>query len=133
MKKILKHFVIDTYSLYLVSKIAQGLVFENGFRTLVIAGAVVAVVSLLAKPVINLLLLPLNLVTFGVFRWVSSAIVIYLVSMLIKEFKVTRFFFPGYHSQWFDLPEITFAGIMAYIAFSFILSVIMSFIYWLTK
>jgi putative membrane protein len=133
MKKLFRHFIIDTFSLWTISRITEGLVFENGIRTLIIAGVSVSLVSLLAKPVINLLLLPLNLVTFGVFRWFSSAIVIYLVSMLITEFRVSRFYFAGYHNQWFDIPELSFTGIMAYIAFSFMLSLLMSFIYWLIK
>lgn len=133
MKKLVRHFVIDTFCLWVVSQTADGLFFENGFQTLLIAGVSVSLVSLLAKPVINLLLLPINLVTFGFFRWASSAVVIYLVSVLIPAFKVTRFYYPGFNSPWFDIPSLNFTGLMAYISFSFLLSLIMSFIYWLLK
>src|SRR3989344_4317028 len=65
MKGLLRHFVIDTFAIYIASKLATGMVFGNNYKTLFLTGIVMALVSLLAKPVINILLLPLNLVTFG--------------------------------------------------------------------
>lgn len=133
MKTILRHYAIDTFSLWSVTQIASGIYFEQGIKTLLIAGIGVTIVSIIAKPVINLLLLPLNLVTFGLFRWVSSAIVIYLVSLVIRDFKVVNFNYPGITTLWLDIPSISLQGFLAYIAFSFLLSIITSCIYWLVK
>jgi putative membrane protein len=133
MKKILRHYTIDTFSLWVLSNIASGLIFENGLQTLLISGIALTGVFFLAKPVINLLLLPLNLITFGLFRWVSSAVVLYLVTLIIKEFKIIAFNFTGYSSKWIDIPAFNFKGLLAFIAFSFILSLITSFLYWLMK
>ena len=133
MKRILKHYTIDTFSLWVISQLAEGLYFEKGILTLLLAGVGVTVVSIIAKPVINLLLLPINLITYGLFRWVSSAIIIYLVSLVVHEFKVINFHFSGFSSQWLDVPQMNFEGIIAFIAFSFLLSIITSFIYWVTK
>jgi uncharacterized membrane protein YvlD (DUF360 family) len=133
MKKILRHYTLDTFSLWLLTNFAGGIVFEKGIQTLLISGVALTGVFFLAKPVINLLLLPLNLVTFGLFRWVSSAVVLYLVTLIIKDFKIVAFNFAGFSSKWIDLPALNFKGILAYIAFSFILSLITSFLYWLMK
>ena len=133
MKTLLRHYVIDTFSLLLLSKIASGLQFGNGISTLLIAGLAITIVSLLAKPIINILLLPINLVTFGLFRWVASSIVIYLTTLIVPLFKVTGFFLSGTSTRWFDIPTFDFHGFSAYIAFSFLLSLITSFIYWLIK
>lgn len=133
MKRILKHFVIDTVSLYLASSIASGLVFERGIETIILTGAGLTLASLVAKPIINVLMLPINLITFGLFRWVASAVALYLVTLVVPGFKVMNFFFGGYSSVWFDLPTISLVGVFALIAFSFLLSLIASFIYWLVK
>jgi len=133
MKRILKHYTIDTFSLWVISQLAEGLYFEKGILTLFFAGVGVTVVSIIAKPVINLLLLPINLITYGLFRWVSSAIIIYLVSLVVHEFKVIHFHFSGFSSQWLDIPQMNFEGIIAFVAFSFLLSIVTSFIYWVTK
>ncbi|MBN1970380.1 MAG: phage holin family protein [Candidatus Delongbacteria bacterium] len=133
MKRILRHYALDTFSLWVISNIAKGIIFEKGIVTLLISGIALTAVFFFAKPVINLLLLPLNLVTFGLFRWVSSAVVLYLVTLIIKEFKIVTFSFSGFTSKWIDIPSITLNGALAFIAFAFLLSLITSFLYWLMK
>ena len=133
MKRILRHFIIDTFCLWVVSQTANGMVFERGFITLLVAGMGLTGVSLLAKPVINLMLLPINLITFGLFRWVASAVMLYLVTLIVKDFKIAFFSFTGFASKWIDIPSLHFEGALAFIGFSFILSIITSFIYWLIK
>lgn len=133
MKRIIRHYVIDTFALFVISRIASGMVFEQGFQTLLFAGAGLTVISILVRPVINILLLPLNLVTFGLFRWVAAAIALYFVTVVIPGFKITSFSFAGLSTAWFDIPALNLGGFLAFIAFSFLLSVITSFVYWLVK
>jgi len=131
MKKLLRHFVIDTSALYLVSYATQGLVFENGIKTIVFAGAALTVASLLAKPIINLLLLPINLITFNLFKWVSSAIALYLVTLVVPGFKILGFVFSGFSSSWVFIPPINLGGVLAFVAYSFVLAVTTSIVYWI--
>lgn len=133
MKRIIRAYAISLLALYITRQVAQGLVFDGGAKTFLLTGLALTAVQIVAKPIINLLLLPLNLITFGVFRWVSSAIALYLVTLLVDGFKIDKFFFQGFNSMWFDLPQLTFHGILAFVAFSFVLSVVTSFIYWIRK
>ena len=133
MKRILKHFVIDTVSIFLVSSAATGMIFEKGFETLLFTGIGLTIASLIAKPIINILMLPLNLITFGLFRWVSAVVTLYLVTLIVPGFKIVGFHFGGYTSIWIDVPLITFTGFLAFLAFSLLHSLFSSFIYWLIK
>jgi uncharacterized membrane protein YvlD (DUF360 family) len=85
--------------------------------------------SLVVKPIINLLLLPINLITFNLFKWVSSAVALYLATLAVTDFKITQFVFPG--SEALGIQSFTLEGLGALIAFSFLLSVITSFVGWL--
>ena len=134
MRRIIRHFTVETFSLYVASVIATGLYFESGIETLLLTGIGLTIASFLAKPVINILLLPLNLVTFGLFKWISGSIVLYIVTLIIPGFEVTGFFFEGLISKWVDLPPIDLGpGPLSYIAYSFILSLITTVIYKLIK
>ncbi len=133
MKKIFRHFAIDTLTLYAVSLFTAGLVFEKGLATILLAGASLTVASLLARPVINLLLLPINLITFNLFKWVSSAIALYLVTLVVPGFKITHFYFAGMASNLFTIPPFSLGGILSYAVFAFIISFITSSIYWIVK
>lgn len=131
MKKLLRHYIVDTTALFAVSRIAGGLVFEGGLQTYLFAGLVLTGLTIFVKPVINILLLPFNLITFNLFRWVSSAIALYIVQLVVDGFLVVGFFFQGLSTQWFDIPALNFQGFMAYIAYAFVLSLITSVVYWI--
>lgn len=133
MKKILRFYLTELISLLIASRIAEGLLFKDGYKTIFIASLALALTSLIAKPVINIMLIPLNLITFGMFKWISSAVALYLVTLLVKDFSIMYFKFYGFSSAWFDVPSVHFTGIVAFISFSLIISVISSTIGWLNK
>lgn len=133
MKRILRHFVIDSVSIFLVSSIAIGMNFQKGIETLLLTGFGLTIASLIAKPIINILMLPINLITFGLFRWVAAVATLYIVSLVVPGFSITGFNFAGYTSVWFDVPSLVLSGTLAFVAFSFLHSLISSFIYWLIK
>lgn len=109
------------------------MVFAKGLETLFLTGGVLMIVTLIAKPIINILLLPLNLVTFGLFKWVAYAIAFYLVTLITPGFKLLDFNFLGYDSYLFTLPPLHLTGVLAFLAFAFVISFISSVIYWIFK
>jgi putative membrane protein len=131
MKSILKIYITSTLSLYLASLAFGGMELSKGVNSILIAGIALSLFTLLVKPIINILLLPLNLITFGLFRWVSSVIALYLVTLAVPGFKITGFVFAGLSSKWMDIPSIDLTGILAFIVFSFVISVISSILHWL--
>lgn len=133
MKTILKHFIINTVSLYLVSLSVSGIVFAEGTFSLLLAGIVLTLTSMIIKPIINILLLPINLITFGLFKWVGFAVTLYLVTLIVPGFRLESFFFKGFSSYWFNLPSVHLTGVLAFIAFSFLISFISSIANWIFK
>lgn len=125
MKKIVRIFAVEVAGLYITSQIAQGLAFEYELEGLVITGIALAIAMYLVKPIVNVLLLPLNMITLGLFKFLSHAVTIYIVDIALSQFQVQGFHFPGLVSRYLDLPSITLAeGPLAYVAFSVLLSVI---------
>lgn len=133
MRGLLKHFILDTIALYLVSQAVEGLTFTEGIITLFLAGLVLMLANMIIKPILNILLLPLNLVTLGLFKWVTFAITFYLVTLVVPGFKLGNFVFSGYNSYWFNIPAISFEGIFAFIAFAFVISTFSSILRWIFK
>lgn len=131
MKSILKIYITCTLSLYLASVAFGGIELSKGINSLLFAGVALSLFSLLVKPVINILLLPLNLITFGLFRWVSSVIALYLVTLVVPGFKILNFSFAGLSSRWIDIPAVNLNGILSVIAFSLVISIISSILHWI--
>jgi putative membrane protein len=133
IRKAIKYFLINSVTIYLISLAVTGMTFENGITTVALTGIALTVASLIIKPIINVLLLPINLITFGLFRWVGYAITFYVVSLVVPGFKIVNFVFSGYSSYWISLPPVTLNGIVAFIALSFIISITSSILDWLLK
>lgn len=131
MKRILRHFIIEAAALYIVLQFATGMFFDNGTSTFLLASGAITLATLFGKPVINILLLPLNLVTFGLFRWVSSAVALYLVTLVVQGFRIEYFAYEGLSNKWIDIPQMNFTGVLAFVAFSFMLSFVTSVFHWL--
>jgi len=133
IKKLLRFYFADLSALYVVNQMASGMVFEHGVKTFLITGAALSLFGYFIKPVINLLLLPINLITFGTFKWISSVIAIYVITLIVSGFSINNFYFQGFSSQWIDIPTISVNGFFAIILFSFAISIITSLINWLIK
>lgn len=131
MKRILRSYLVNTSSLYAASLVASGLVFEKGWESVLLTGVGLTVATLLVKPIINVLLLPINLITFNLFKWVSSGVAIFLVTLVVPGFKILYFHFPGLSSKWLDIPAISLDNFLKYIAFSFIIFFISSLLHWI--
>lgn len=133
MRGILKLFAINIVTLFLVTQWFSGLTIANGVSGLIVAGVGLTLVNFLARPIINILLLPLNLITFGLFRWVSSTLTLYLVTLVVPGFKIASFHFGGLSTKWLDLPALNFSSFMALVAFSLVISLFASILHWLVK
>ena len=80
---------INLLGIYLASQILNGvIVYVGGVSTLLMAALVIAAVNLFVRPVINLLLLPINLVTLGMFRWVSNLVTLF---WLLGSYRIYKF------------------------------------------
>jgi uncharacterized membrane protein YvlD (DUF360 family) len=132
VKKILRTFVTEGTALYLATQMAGGLHFEKGLQSMVITAVALTLGAFFVKPVINILILPLNLMTLNFFKWASHAIMLFLVDLALTEFGIISFAFKGFQTDWFSIPQIFFPqGVVAYIAFSFLISLIAGVIHWI--
>ena len=129
MKRLLRHFLIDTAVLYFASQFVGGLNFDGGMSTIFLTGAVLAITTMLIKPLINILLLPLNLITFGFFKWIAHALSLYIVTLVVPGFSISGFAYSGFSSYWFSIPAINLPGVLAIVAFSFLISFASSLLY----
>ncbi len=97
---------------------------------LLVAGGALAVINLLVKPILNLLLLPLNLATMGLFRWVSSVLALFLVLRVVPEFSVTGFSFAGFTYNGIVFPAFALGLWPGLVIVALIVSIITSLLLW---
>ena len=91
------HWCLLTLLLWLASKIFRGIEFRST-RALWIAALILGFVNAVIRPIFIVFTLPLTVVTFGFFLLVINALMLLLVSALVRGFEVSGFwtaFFAG--------------------------------------
>ena len=133
MKKYLRAYLFNLASLWLCANALEGVSYEGGSKTLATTALVLTLINLLVKPLVNLLLLPINLITLGTFRWVINVISLYLVTLTVPLFKVNAFLFQGFEFQGFVMPAINLSIFWAFVVASFLISLTTTLLHWLAK
>jgi putative membrane protein len=88
--KLLIKWIILTASIIFVSYILDGIQIDS-FLTALIAAALLGILNTVVRPLLILLTLPVNLMTFGIFIFVINAMLLMLVSHVISGFQVNGF------------------------------------------
>ena len=81
---------ITALSLWAASHIFRGLKFDST-SSLVVSALLLGFANAIVKPLLIVLTLPLTLLTFGLFLLVINALMVLLVSALVKGFRVSGF------------------------------------------
>lgn len=133
MKRILRIFLIHIAVIYFASQIASGIEFKNYTEGIIVTGLALGLASFTVKPIVKILLLPITLATAGVFGFLTNVITLYIVDYAVPEFTISKFHFPGLKSTFFDLPKLEYSGVLAYIAFAILISMLVGLINWIRK
>jgi len=133
MKSLIKATFLNLIVLYLADLVLPGFNLDNYFKTLVTAAFVFTILDKIVKPLLKILLLPINLVTLGLFRWVVSVITLILLEALVTGISINPFFFSGFNYQLFSIAPFQVGLILSYIVTSITIRLISVSVRWLIK
>ena len=87
---LLLSWVLNALALLLVTWIVPG-VHVDSFYSALIAALVLGIVNALLRPLLILLTLPITILTLGLFTLVINALLLWLVSTVVKGFTIDGF------------------------------------------
>lgn len=134
LRLFLRSLAINLASVYIVTQILTGVItYIGGYQTLLLAALAISLANLIVKPIVNLLLLPIHLLTLGVFRWAANLVTLYLVTWLIPNLQIHPFHFSGLQFKYLVIPPLDFSAFAAFVVTTLLLTVIFHFTYWLLQ
>ena len=133
MKKYLRLYIYNLIALWLADSLLEGIRFKEGYRTLAATALGLTLVNLLIKPLLSLLLLPFNIITLGAFRWLVNVVTLYMVTLLIPQFEISGFNFPGVSFHGFIILPVYISQFWTLVITSFLISLAVSFLMWVNK
>jgi putative membrane protein len=107
------HWAITALSLWVASHIFSGIKFTDT-ASLIISALLLGFANAIIKPLLVVLTLPLTFLTFGLFLLVINALMILLVSSVVRGFTVSSF--------WTAFFASIFIAVLSFVIGSFVLS-----------
>lgn len=105
MKYFVKTWIFYVFALWLTKEIFPAFIVTGSWITLFVSGLLLSLLMLVIKPVLKILFIPINLLTFGLFSWVVNVIVIYILTLIAPNVSVISWMFPGASWQGFVIPS----------------------------
>lgn len=102
MMRLIKSLIISAVSLWVIDALFEGISFADA-KTLVVTALILGVLNAVVTPVLKFLTLPINLMTFGLFSFVLSGLVLFVA---------------------FQLTDATVSNILIAIIAAFVLSIV---------
>ncbi len=131
MKPLLRSISINLLVIYLCDLIYPGFSISHNLKVLLTASIIWMLINKIVKPIIKLLLLPINLITLNFFSWVVGLLTLFLLQSLVGEIDIKPFQFPGFSHLGFVIPPIYLNLFFSYLITSTLLNFILNSIKWL--
>lgn len=90
MKGLLVRWLLLTVAIIITSYLVGG-IYVSGFGSAFLAAAVLGTLNVLFRPILIIITLPINIVTFGLFTLVINALLLEMVSGVVSGFYVHGF------------------------------------------
>ena len=95
MSRFLAYIIIGFLGFYLATLLVPGVKvegsFEESLKILFLAGVAFGIVNYFLKPIINLITLPLRVLTFGLFGLIVNMLMVWIVDILFPKLIIVGF------------------------------------------
>ena len=75
----------------LTVNLVPGIYVTGGWTTILLAALVWSVLTMVIRPVLTILTLPITIITFGLFSFVLNALLFYAMALIVPGFEVSTF------------------------------------------
>lgn len=89
---ILLKFLGTVAAVILTVNIVPGIEISGGWMSIFLVALVWSVITLVIRPVLSVLALPITLITFGLFAFILNALLFWAMEFIVPGFHVEGFF-----------------------------------------
>lgn len=131
MKKPIRHFVFNAVAILVLSNVLPGISYGGTLGNLLLIALVISLLNLFVKPLLKLVLLPINVLTFGLAGWLIQIMILYGTTLLVPDFVIGDYSLGPATIFGIALPKVHFSGFWSYLGSSLVFSIVSNLLYWL--
>lgn len=88
--KLFVRLAINVFALLIVAYIVPGFILRD-LTSAVVASVIIGVVNTFIRPIVQLVALPITLLTFGLFAFLINVALLWVVSLIVPGFEINSF------------------------------------------
>ena len=88
--KLLIRLSVNVFTLLVVEYLVPGFELAD-FRAAIVAAVVIGVVNTFIRPIIQLIALPISILTFGIAAFLINVVLLWLTAMVVPGFEIASF------------------------------------------
>lgn len=115
MKYLLRLFLFQIIGLWFATQILPTIVVIGNWQTLVISGIVLGFLMLIVKPILRILFIPINFLTFGLLSWFINVVILFILTVIMPQVQIREWTFPGVNFSGFVVPSMHLNYLLAII------------------
>jgi len=89
LRKLILQILAGIVAIWLAKEFIEGVKFSGTFKTLLIVGSVLGFINFFIKPLLNLITLPLRIITLGIFSIFINIGIVWGVDIFFPELEIT--------------------------------------------
>jgi len=115
IKRIIRYTIISSFSILLVNYFLHFADSDMLLATLIKAAALLSLFEIFIKPILKFLLLPINILTLGLFRFFLNIPAFFLIVKILPQFKINDIYTSPITLLNYSIPKSTYQGLAAII------------------
>jgi len=133
MKNIIRIFIYNSLALYLAIQILGTIQISDMPDGFIITAGALTLLNMLIKPILKIIVLPINLITFGLLSWIVNVGILYILVSFVSYVNIQPLQFAGFSYHGISVSAFSLNDWQTYIATSLLIAIIESFAKWLTQ
>jgi len=122
MKYLVRCFLFNAFALWLTSQIIPGIRVSEGWQGILFSAFILSILMLTVQPILKILFIPINIMTFGLLSWTVNVIVVYLLTFIAPGVQISAWVFPGFSSYGFVIPTFSVSYILSLCVITIVLT-----------
>jgi putative membrane protein len=130
MKKKIQSAILSSFAFLVLAAFYPGFSFENN-EVIILTTIVFVFLHVFVRPILKILSLPLNFLTFGLFSLFINVIILYLLSWLVPNFTLVGFDFAGVQILGLEISSFHLSPFFSTLVASVLLGFLSGVFFWI--
>lgn len=131
MIKVIKKYILVALCLHFLTLIVPAFRINGPWYDIFYSSFILTVLLIIIKPVLNLIMLPLNILTLNLSGWILNILIFYLWTYLVPNVSITAWKFQGAEFGIVSLAPMDFSYFPTLIIISILFILLLQFTNWL--